>query len=84
MSNKTPYEIRLELLQLANGILCDKNFKDCERLREDWQAKKEVTMMQAHQQHHYPTLDSYPDMPSVNQEEIIELAKKLNEFVSNG
>lgn len=84
MSNKTPYEIRLELLQLANGILCDKNFKECEKLREDWQAKKELAMVQAHQEHEYGTLEEYPDMPSVDQDEIVELAKKLNDFVSNG
>lgn len=83
MSNKTPYEIRLELLQLSNGILSDRMFGERNRLENDWNMQREEWHMKA-ANGEFSKLPPFPDMPAVNEKEIIDLAKKLNDFVSNG
>ena len=85
MTNKTPFELRFDLLNLAQGILTDKMFAERQRLENDWNTRKEVMMTKAHLQENFTdvTIESFPKMPSVNPDEIIELAKKLNDFVSN-
>lgn len=81
--SKTPFEIRLELLQLANGILSDKNWAERNRLTDDWQTQREIAM-KAHDAGWPKDFPPAPTVPTVNEDEIITLAKKLNEFVSNG
>jgi hypothetical protein len=76
--SKTPFEIRLDLLQMANGILSDKNWAERNRLDQDWAIKKDIALKYS------DTAPPAPIVPTVNEDEIITLAKKLNEFVSNG
>lgn len=85
MTNKTPFELRFDLLSLANGILSDKVFGERQRLENDWNVRRELLMIDAHNQEKVSKIDyePFPQMPSVNADEIIELAKKLNDFVSN-
>lgn len=84
MTNKTPFELRFDLLSLANGILSDKAFAERQRLENDWNARREIAMIAAQKgvAEGYDFVP-FPVMPSVNADEIIELAKKLNDFVSN-
>lgn len=85
MTNKTPFELRFDLLSLANGILTDKVFAERQRLENDWNVRRELLMIDAHQQEKISKIDiePFPQVPSVNADDIIELAKKLNDFVSN-
>jgi len=81
--SKTPFEIRLELLNLANGILNDKNWAERNRLQDDWNTKRELAMRNG--TFDIPaSIPPAPTVPTVNEDDIIALAKKLNEFVSNG
>jgi hypothetical protein len=76
---KTPFEIRLDLLQMANGILSDKNWAERNRIENDWSTQRDIAMKSE-----TINIPPAPIVPSVNEDEIITLAKKLNEFVSNG
>ena len=76
--SKTPFEVRLELLQLAQTILNEKAFAEKNRLEQDWFADREIAMA------NHTSPRAFPKAPTVNSEDLIELAQKLNEFVSNG
>lgn len=85
MTNKTPFELRFDLLSLAQSILSEKAFVERQRLENDWSVRRDLLMVDAHNQEKLSDIkpEPYPVMPSVNPDEIIELAKKLNDFVSN-
>ena len=77
MSTKNPFEIRLELLGIAQSIANDRVWAERQRLENDWNEIKERTPDSQ------PYV-SFPVMPTASEKEIIELAKVLNDFVSNG
>ncbi len=77
MSSKNPFELRVELLHLAQSIVNDRVWAERQRLENDWNEIKERTP------NSQPYV-SFPVMPTASEEEIIELAKILNDFVSNG
>ncbi len=68
-----PYEIRLELLKLAQTTLNEKTYNARQGLMDEFHATRENNVS-----HPFPNL---PEMPST--EDIIKEAKKLNDFVSN-
>lgn len=68
-----PYEIRLELLKLAQNTLNEKAYNSRQGLMDEFNAKRENNITCE-----FPKL---PNMPTT--EEIIAEAKKLNDFVSN-
>lgn len=72
--SKTPYEVRLELLKLANEILTTPVFQQREALREEFHSKLTDANRGTTS---FPTL---PDFPSVN--DIVAKAEELNRFVS--
>jgi hypothetical protein len=76
--SKTPFEIRLDLLNLAQSILNDKNWAERQRIDNDWTVTKDSC-----EKINKPA-PAYPIIPNVNEDDIIALAKKMNEFVSNG
>jgi len=76
--SKTPFEIRLDLLNLAQSILADKIWAERTRLENDWSAIRESCEKKN------KSVPPYPNVPNVNEDDIIALAKKMNEFVSNG
>lgn len=73
--SRTPYEIRLEILKLANEILSTPIFQKRESLMNEYHAK---LTDENRNQVAFPTL---PDFPSVN--DVISRAEELNKFVSN-
>ena len=79
MSNKNPFEIRLELLQIANSILSDKTWAERNRITDDWHTARDVAMKS-----NRGKIPPAPKVPVVSEDDIITLARKLNEFVSNG
>jgi hypothetical protein len=78
MVNKNPFEIRLELLNLANSILLERYWAERNRIENDWNAQRVLCEKEG-----TPVPDA-PFVDDVDEDEIIALAKKLNEFVSNG
>lgn len=77
--SKTPFEIRLELLNLAKDILTEKAFNERNRLEQDWFAQREVCIVE-----NRSSVPAFPKTPTIDEDEIAQLAKKLNDFVSNG
>ena len=77
--SKTPFEIRLDLLNLANGILNDKIWVERHRLQDDWNTQREIIL-----RNNLGKIPPAPVVPVVKEDDIITLARKLNEFVSNG
>jgi hypothetical protein len=76
--SKTPYEIRLELLSMAQSILMEQSMNERIRLENDWNMKCEAVRVRGG-----TDFPSFPDVPAVNSENVIALAEKLNGFVSN-
>lgn len=72
--SKTPYEIRLDLLKLANEILLQPVFHRRSALEMEWSAKRDANPIEP-----FPTM---PDFPTSAQ--VIEEAQRLNSFVSQG
>lgn len=79
--SKTPYEIRAELLNLSFNILNSnidkKNMKD----QMEWQMRMDALKGR---QYIDPEDYVFPEMQYVTTEQVVEEAKKLNRFVSDG
>jgi hypothetical protein len=83
MTNKTPFEIRTDLLQQAQNILNERMYAERQRLENDWNLKRDEWNMKACN-NEFTEAPPFPFMPMVTSEEIIAEAKKLNDFVSKG
>ncbi len=70
------YEIRLELLKLAQSIESDRMWSERNRLEQDWNAKRDHAMQTEGK------IPPYPNQPSVTHEDVIRVAEQLNHFVS--
>ena len=68
--SKTPYELRYELLMMAQSIITENLMNERIRLENDWNLEREKASIQ---------------MASGGKDvhEVIEMAKTLNNFVSN-
>lgn len=64
-----PFEIRLELLKLAQQIENERVMAERIRLENDWHAAAENTK-------------TFPVVPTVSVEDVIKAAETLNAFVS--
>lgn len=80
--SKTPYEIRLELLSMAQSIVTENMYAERMRLENDWQTLREMAIAGANSGQ-WAQVTPFPNMPTISSDEIIALASKLNEFVSN-
>ena len=81
--SKTPFEIRLDLLGMAQSIVNENLYSERARLEQDWHAAKEMATIVAQKGGIVPGLTPFPTLPTINEDEIVRLAKKLNDFVSN-
>ena len=70
--SKTPFEIRLQLLEMSKDLLLQDFYSKKELAMVEWHAKLETDKATP-----VPTIDNMP-----SEDEIIEKAKKLNAFVS--
>jgi hypothetical protein len=86
MSSKTPFEIRTELLSQAQSILSERIMVERLRLESDWNTKREIyfTALDSPDMVPNATAPDFPVLPTITTEEVIDAAKKLNDFVSNG
>lgn len=78
MSNLTPFEIRLELLKMAQGLLLEEYHSNKDRLTNEWHVKVESAKLNGQVIPEHPV---YPTYPTEN--DIITKAQTLNGFVSN-
>lgn len=78
MSNMTPFEIRLELLKMAQTMLEQDYYAKREVIANEYSTKCEVAKIHGTE---LPTHPGYPPYPS--EAEIITKAQTLNGFVSN-
>jgi hypothetical protein len=67
-----PFEIRLELLKLAQQIENERVMSERIRLENDWQA----------QSLNGKAVNPFPTVPTVSVEDVIKAAEALNAFVS--
>lgn len=80
---KTPFEIRYDLLAMARDILLERMISERTRLENDWNVERELAFIAAHDGKSAVKVPSFPKMPDLSEDEIVSLATKLNEFVSN-
>lgn len=73
----TPYEIRLELLKMAQQMLEAEYFSNRDRLTNDWHMKVEAAKHRGEVPPEHPVYPSYP-----SETDIIAKAQTLNGFVS--
>lgn len=73
----TPYEIRLELLKMAQQLLIDDFYSKKEVIVNEWNTKVEMAKISGLESPPHPALPAFP-----NEEEIVKKAESLNLFVS--
>jgi hypothetical protein len=78
MSNLTPFEIRLELLKMAQGLLLEEYHSNKDRLTNEWHVKVESAKLNGQVIPEHPAFPTYP-----SENDIINKAQVLNGFVSN-
>jgi hypothetical protein len=81
---KSPYEIRLELLAMAQSIISDQTMNDRIKLENDWSLEREKASIALAAGVIDVTLPPFPEVPKMSEESIIKMAEKLNAFVSKG
>ena len=69
--SKTPYEIRLELLKLANEILLTPVYNKRSSMEMEWSAKREVNPAEP-----FPVMPEFPTSADV-----VSKAEELKKFV---
>ena len=79
---KTPYELRYDLLAMAQNIITENLMNERIRLENDWSLAREKASI-ALSQNKDVDMPPYPDVPNIDVNSVIELAKILNNFVSN-
>ena len=78
MSNMTPFEIRLELLKMAQSMLESDYYGKREIIANQYAAECDAAKLRGEEPPKHP---GYPPFPS--EQEIIVKAQTLNTFVSN-
>ena len=79
---KTPYELRYDLLSMAQNIITENLMNERIRLENDWGLAREKASI-ALSQNKDVDMPPYPDVPNIDVNSVIEMAKTLNNFVSN-
>ena len=80
--SKTPYELRYDLLAMAQTIITENLMNERIRLENDWNVKRDLAM-EAASRGVQSTVPPFPDVASLDVNQVIEMAKTLNNFVSN-
>lgn len=80
---KTPYELRFELLAMAQAIITENLMNERIRLENDWNLNCEKNRINAERLGDVLQFPEFPVIPQIDINSVIETAKILNEFVSN-
>lgn len=77
MQNANPFEVRLQLIQLAKDLLIDEYHTQREFIIEQWRLNVELARANDSVPQGAPKLPSYP-----TESDILKKAEVLNQFVS--
>lgn len=80
--SKTPYELRYDLLAMAQNILTEQLMNVRIQLENDWGLEREKASIRLANGETNVYFPPYPSIPFITEEQIIEMAEKLNRFVS--
>ena len=80
--SKTPYELRYDLLAMAQTILTENLMNERIRLENDWGLKREQASILMSEGIKEINLPPFPNVPVIDPQSIIDLAETLNKFVS--
>ena len=80
--SKTPYELRFDLLAMAQAIITENLMNERIRLENDWNLEREKASI-ALSQNKDVELPPFPTVPTIDVNQVIDMAKTLNNFVSN-
>ena len=80
--SKTPYELRYQLLMMAQSLITENLMNERIRLENDWNTKRDIVIAAAERGITSP-MEPFPIVPKIDVNSVIELAKILNNFVSN-
>lgn len=80
--SKTPYELRYELLMLAQNILTEQIMNERIRLENDWGLERERASIRLSSGDTHITLPPFPAVPKIDVDDVIKMAERLNTFVS--
>ena len=80
--SKTPYELRYELLMMAQSIITENLMNERIRLENDWNVKRDL-VVEAASRGVAAVVPPFPTIADIDVNRVIELAKTLNNFVSN-
>jgi hypothetical protein len=72
----TTFEIRLELLKLAQSIESDRTLATRTRLEQDWHSQRELALA------NHTTPPNFPELEIIDANKIIQVAEQLNHFVT--
>jgi hypothetical protein len=75
--SKTPFEIRLELLKMAKEMMEQDYFAKRDKISNEWHSSVEMHSKLNMTPPEYPELPPYP-----SEQEIIDKAQALNNFIS--
>jgi hypothetical protein len=81
MTSKTPYELRFDLLTMAQSILTEQNMNMRIKIENDWNMACEKARI-LHDKGRDAEFPSFPLVPIFDEEQVIAMAEKLNSFVS--
>ena len=79
---KTPYELRYDLLAMAQAIITENLMNERIRLENDWNVKRDL-VVEAASRGVAAVVPPFPTIADIDVNRVIELAKTLNNFVSN-
>lgn len=79
---KTPYELRYDLLSMAQSILTEQNMNERIRLENNWNMECDKARNIAERTNGAPAFPEFPKVPQYDAADVILLAEQLNEFVS--
>jgi hypothetical protein len=80
---KTPYELRYDLLMMAKSIINENLMNDRIRLENEWNMKRDIDMSARERGVTVEGYHPFPEIPKMDPNAVIEMAKLLNNFVSN-
>jgi hypothetical protein len=78
MTNKTPYEIRLEVLKMAQEVEMQHYYANRDRIHNNWQVQVESARAKGDVP---PECPAFPEFPT--EQAIVRKAELLSEYINN-
>jgi hypothetical protein len=82
-NDNSPYFLRLELLKLAKDTLSDEQWTKNNKMQQDYEMEKNIAGA-SYVDGQPRTKIPFPETTHFTVDDVIERARKLNEFMSNG